>query len=332
MTIKAGIIGLGVGEQHIFGYNKHPECEVVALCDFSPSKIKDVKSRHPDIKIVNDAKKILEDPQISVVSIASYDNFHYEQILMALDNGKHVFVEKPLCLFEEEAQKIREKLDNTKLNLSSNLILRLSPRFQYVKTMLEQKQLGDVYYLESDYLYGRLHKLTAGWRGEIDFYSVVYGGGVHMVDLLLWLTNDTVDEVTSYGNKICTRNTPYEFNDMVVSILRFKNGAIAKVTCNFGCVKPHFHSLSIYGTKATFVNGPEFGELFKKREKNYQPEKIIQAYPGIEKGDLIFSFIESILKNKRAGVCEEDVFKAMSVCFAIEKSVKTQNKVKVHYI
>ena len=332
MKIKAGIIGLGVGEQHIFGYNQHPECEVVALCDFSPEKLKDVQSRHPNIKIVDNAKKILEDPEINVVSIASYDNYHYEQILMAIDNGKHIFVEKPLCLFAEEAQTIREKLDNTKLKISSNLILRLSPRFQYVKTMLEQNQFGDIYYFESDYQYGRIQKLTEGWRGEIDFYSVVYGGGVHMVDLLLWLTNDTIEEVSSYGNNICTRNTPFKYNDMIVSILQFKSGAIAKVACNFGCVKPHFHSLSIFGTKATFVNGHKYAELFTNRNMNSKPKKITQEYPGIKKGDLLFNFIESILKNTHAIVCEEDIFKTMSVCFAIEKSVKTRNKVKVNYI
>jgi len=332
MTIKAGIIGLGVGEQHISGYNSHPDCKVVALCDFAKEKRKDVQSRHPEIKMIDDANEILKDPSINVVSIASYDNFHFEQIMKAIENGKHVFVEKPVCLFESEAQRIREKLSRTQLKLSSNLILRLSPRLQYVKGLIDTNELGNIFYLESDYQYGRIHKLMEGWRGKIDFYSIVYGGGVHMIDLLLWMTNDKIMEVSSFGNNICTRDTSFKFNDMVVSILHFKTGTIAKVACNFGCVKPHFHSLSVFGTSGTFINDYAYGKLYRSRNIDDSPEKIYKKYPGINKGDLIYNFIESIIKNTPPHVTSDDVFNTMSVCFAIEKSVQARTKVSVNYI
>ena len=332
MAIKAGIIGLGVGEKHILGYQSHPECEVVALCDFSNEVRKHASFKYPDMKIVDNAKIILDDPQIDVVSIASYDNFHHEQVITALKNGKHVFVEKPMCLSEKQAQDIRELLDKSKLKMTSNLILRQSPRFKYIKSMIEKKQFGDIYYLEGDYQYGKIHKLIDGWRGKIDFYSVVYGGGVHMIDLLLWLTNESVEEVASYGNRICTNNTPFKYNDMVVSILKFKNGSIAKVASNFGCTRPHFHSLSIYGTKASFVNDVEFGKLYHSRDKDVMPEKITLAYPGVQKGDLIYNFIDAIINNSELYVSEEDIFSVMSVCFAIEQSVNLNKKVAVSYI
>jgi len=332
MTIKAGIIGLGVGEQHISGYNKHPDCEVVVLCDSVKQKRIDLQKKYPEITIIANPNEILYDPNIDVISIASYDNFHHEQIIKALDNGKHVFVEKPLCLYESEAKEIRKKLNQTRLKLSSNLILRQSPRFQYVKELIEKNELGSIYYLESDYEYGRIYKLTNGWRGDIDFYSIVYGGGVHMIDLLLWLTNDTVQEVTSFGNNICTRNTSFKYNDMVVSILYFQSGIIAKVACNFGCVKPHFHALSVFGTNATFINDYSFGKLYKNRNIEEPPKKIMKSYPGINKGDLIYNFVESIIKDKRSDVSENEVFNTMSVCFAIEKSVQTRTKIKVNYL
>ena len=331
MTIKAGIIGLGVGEKHISGYHSHPECKVVALCDFAEEIRSDVHLKYPDIKMLDDANTILNDPQIDVVSIASYDNYHHEQVLMALKNGKHIFVEKPLCLSEKEAMDIREQLNKTKLRMSSNLILRQSPRFKYVKSMIEKNEFGDVYYLEGDYQYGKIHKLTDGWRGRIDFYSVVFGGGIHLIDLLLWFTNDTIEEVTAYGNRICTKNSQFKYNDMVVGILKFKSGAIAKVASNFGCVRPHFHSLSIYGTKASFVNDLEYGKLYNSRDRNALPDKIHHAYPGTQKGDLIYNFIEAILNKSELYVSEEDVFSAMSVCLAIEKSVNTDKPVSVCY-
>ncbi|MBU0581039.1 MAG: Gfo/Idh/MocA family oxidoreductase, partial [Candidatus Margulisbacteria bacterium] len=317
--LKVGIIGLGVGEKHIEGYAKHPQCEVIALCDIDDKKISMAKKKYPKLSITKNADDILTNPQINIISIASYDNFHHEQIVKAIENKKHIFVEKPLCLYEKEAINIRKLLKkHPHIKMSSNLILRKSPRFLWLKEQISKKNFGDIYYLEGDYNYGRLHKITEGWRGKLDFYSVIYGGGEHIVDLLLWLTEDDVEEVMSYGNKIASQNTNFKYNDMVVSILKFKSGKVAKISNNFGCVMPHFHGLAVYGTEASFINGLEHGLLFKSREKN--AEKIELAYPGVHKGDLIYSFVEAIIANTTAEVTAEDVFKSMSVCFAMEKA------------
>lgn len=333
VKLRVGIIGLGVGEAHIQGYNSHPECEVVALCDFSDEKLKVARDKYKNLKLSSDADEIIEDTEIDVVSIASYDNYHFEQIKKAIANDKHIFVEKPICLYEEEAIKAREFLDNKPhLKMSSNLILRKVPRFNLLKKKIENGDIGRLFYVEGDYNYGRLHKITQGWRGKIDFYSIVYGGGVHMIDLLLWLTNDKITEVSAYGTNIATKGTDFRYNDTVVSILKFESGMIGKMSANFSCVFPHFHSLSIYGTKATFVNGFENGSWFNSQGADLEHNRISEAYPGTHKGDLIYSFIESILQDTKAEVDKEDVFDSMSVCFAIEKAVKESKPVKVKYI
>ncbi len=332
-TLKVGIIGLGVGEKHIAGYLKHPKCEVVALCDFSEEKLKMCKEKYSHIKFTKVADEILVDPEVNVVSIASYDNYHYEQIMKALRNGKNVFVEKPLCLFENEAIEIRAELkNNPNLKLSSNLILRLTPRFLCLKKLIKDGVFGDIYYFESDYNYGKINKITSGWRGKIDFYSVVYGGGVHIIDLLLWLSDELVEEVYAYGNNISTKDTQFRYNDFVVSLLKFQSGKIAKVACNFGCVFPHFHALSIYGTKATFINSLENGRLYEARDTNKPARVISEAYPGVEKGDLIYNFLDSIIYEGQPDVTVEDIFNTMSVCFAIEKSINKSRSIKVDYL
>ena len=108
-TLKVGIIGLGVGESHIAGYNLSESCKVIALCDFDKQKLFEVGARHPGIRLFDDAASILNDPTINVVSIATFDTFHYEQIITAIKNGKHVFVEKPLSINEEDLDKLIEK-------------------------------------------------------------------------------------------------------------------------------------------------------------------------------------------------------------------------------
>lgn len=331
--LKVGIIGLGVGEYHITGYQSHPACEVVTLCDFAGDKLVRAREKYPDLRLTPYADEVLEDPNIDVVSIASYDNYHCEHILKAIDQGKHLFVEKPLCLFEHEAEQIRVRLsDKPYLRLSSNLILRMSPRFRLVKKMLDDGDFGQLFYVESDYNYGRMSKIAEGWRGKIDFYSVVYGGAVHIVDLLLWLTGDTVEEVVAYGNHIASAGTAFRYNDFAVSLLKFRSGMLAKVTANFGCVMPHYHSLTLYGTRATFMNGPQQGTLFTSCDPNSSQQAITADYPGVHKGDLIYSFVQSILGEAPALVTTEDVFRTMSVCFAIEAAMQQQRAVSVRYI
>jgi predicted dehydrogenase len=320
-SLRVGVIGLGVGEQHIEGYARHPDAEVVVLCDIDPAKAVMARERYPHIRFTDDAHSVLTDPAIDVVSIATYDDVHYAQVVTALAHDKHVFVEKPLCQEFAHAAHIRQLLrERPHLLLSSNLILRQSARFLGVKELCDKGAFGDLFYVETDYNSGRLHKITHGWRGSIEGYSLVYGGGVHVVDLLLWLTGDTVEEVSAYGNAITSRGSGFQNNDMVVSILKFRSGMVGKVSVNFGCVFPHFHPLSLYGTDATFTHTPARGLLYTSRTRDVHPQKIATPYPGVDKYALIPNFIDAILRRASLLVTADDVFATMAVCFAIEQA------------
>jgi predicted dehydrogenase len=319
--LRAAVIGLGVGEGHIEGYLRHPGCQVVAICDQDPDKLAQVHARHPQARACRDAGEVLCSPEVDVVSIATYDDAHYGQVIQALEQGKHVFVEKPLCMRPEELAHIQRTLAaRPGLRLSSNLVLRGSPRFLELKAMLERGELGRVYFAEAAYNYGRLHKIVEGWRGRLDYYSVMLGGGVHMVDLLLWLTGGQVVEVSAFGNAIASEGTGFRFPDMVVGILRFADGAVAKAAANFGCVMPHFHELNLYGTQATFINGLDRGLLYTSREKADPPRYMDAPYPGVAKGELIPDFVDSILHGGRPRVSTREVLNTMNVCLALEKA------------
>jgi predicted dehydrogenase len=292
-----------------------------------------VGHRYPSAALVDSAAGVLIDPDIDIVSIASYDNAHAEQVLTAIRHGKHVFVEKPLCMNEREAREIRNALAaHPEVRLSSNLILRLSPRFQFVRRLVLDGDFGSLFHVEGDYHYGRIEKLTHGWRGEIDYYSVILGGAVHLIDALLWITQDQIVEVAAFANKVATADTAFRHHDMVVAILRFRDGLVGKITANFGCVCPHGHGLSIFGTKATFINGPNGAVLHKSRAPAEAPAVIDSPHPGARKGDLIKSFVASIIDDAPADVSENDVFRTMSVCLAIERAVHSGRVERVEYL
>jgi len=332
--IRAGIIGLGVGERHINGYMSHPDCEVVALCDFNEDVLQQCKNRYPGLLTYKNADNLLNKPDIDVVSIASYDNYHGDQVAQALLKNKHVFVEKPLCLFESEAEKIRLILnENVNLNLSSNLPLRTVPMFKWLKKKIAEGAFGNVFYIEADYLWGRIYKLINGWRGELPFYSIVYGASIHMIDLICWLMPfDKIIEVQGYGNQMVTQNTDFNFNDFSVLLFKFSSGLIAKVSANSGCAHPHFHKVAIYGTKATFFNDINGGTLVRQDGDITTQETINEEYPGTQKSDILNSFVDSIIDpDKKPIVTSKEVFSTMEICFAAEKAIQSNTAVQVNY-
>ena len=332
--IGAGVIGLGVGERHIAGFQAHPECRVVAICDTDPAKQAMARERYPQARFYRRAEELIDDPKVEIVSIASHDDAHYAQLCRTLDAGKHAFVEKPVCTREDELADLRARLAHRPhLKLSSNLILRKAPRFADLKVRVARGALGRLYYLEGDYDYGRLHKLEQTWRGALPNYSVTLGGAIHMVDLLLWLmAGRSPVEAMAMGNRISSSEARMRFaqNDLVVGLLRFDDGTVAKISANFGCVRPHFHRLSVYGTLGTFENGVEEGRYWMERDPAARPERTTLAYPGAAKGDLIPSFVDSVLGRRAAEITVREILAAMGACLAIDRACREGNAVAIH--
>lgn len=331
--LGVGVIGLGVGERHARAFADDPNCRLVGICDFDQSKLDEVAKRFPDVKRFATAERLIDDPEISIVSIASYDQYHCRQVVRALQHGKHVFVEKPLCLTAvdlEEIYGVWRKSRN--LRLSTNTILRRAPRFQWLKRAVQTGQLGTVYCIEADYVYGRLHKLTDGWRGKIPDYSVMLGGGIHLVDLMLWVTGQRPVEVIAFASGLASRGSSYGGNDLALALLRFDSGLLVKLSANFAAVHPHYHRLIAYGTAATFENIPGVpARLWQSRNSDSEPEVIDAEYPGVDKGDMIPAFVNAVLGQGEPDVVESELFAAMSVCIAINRAITERRPVVPKY-
>lgn len=328
--LRAAVIGLGVGEQHLAGYAEHPACEPVAICDIDPARLREVAARHPGLRATTDPAEVLAADDIDIVSVASYDSAHHEQVTTALRAGKHVFAEKPVVIDADAAREIRRLLaERPELRLSTNVPLRRSPRFLELRERIRAGELGTLFHAEGDYDYGRRHKLVDGWRGAEPAYSVVLGGAIHLVDLLLWLTGERPDAVTAaVGNGIATRGTRFDPDDFVLAVLRCPSGMTWKVAANLGCVSPHFHGLRIYGTDGTFANGLPDGVIHTAAGST----PIASPYPGVGKSVLIAPFVDSIVTGEPHGVTADDAFAALSVCFAIERARRSGRAETVEWL
>ena len=153
-----------------------------------------------------------------------------------------------------------------------------------------------------------------------------------MIDLVLWLTGDRAVEVTAMGNRIATADSAFANFDLVQALVRFESGMVAKIGCNGGCVHPHFHKLEVYGTDASFVNGLESAFVYRDRHPGRRPETMREAYPGVDKGDLLHDFVDAVLHDRAPEVNADDVFRSLAVCFAIERAAHTGKSVAVEQL
>ena len=197
----------------------------------------------------------------------------------------------------------------------------MSPRFIDIKKKIENGFFGDIYYVEVDYNYGRLKKILYGWRGKIKDFSVVLSGGIHMIDMILWFLECQPISIKSFANNFCIKKI-LNINDQVVSLIKFENNVIVKLSCNFGCVYPHFHRVLIYGTNGTLEQSFKNEFILKKNNNKFSKTSLISKYPGVLKGDMIQNFLENIIFGRKLIVSKESMFDALDLCFKINRSLK----------
>jgi predicted dehydrogenase len=219
-----------------------------------------------------------------------------------------------------------------KLKLSSNLVLRAAPIYRYVKQQLDAGELGKIYAFDGEYLYGRLEKITQEWRKDVENYSVMLGGGVHLVDLMLWLTGGRPDSIWAQGNNICTAGSAFRYHDFVAATMHFPSGLIGRITANFGCVHRHQHVVRIFGTKGTFL----YDDMGPRIHRSCDPEARAQplemaTLPG-SKGDLIPDFVQAILNDTDTQAQTQHEFDVISVCAAADQALAGGRQVEVEYV
>lgn len=300
MTKKygVGVVGVGIGRQHAIAFNNHPECKLVAVCDYDTERARECIKELGEGEVIDSYQNLISRNDIDIISIASFDHCHFDQVTQALTEGKHIFVEKPICQTNEEVNAIEALMLGlpSSLVVASNLVLRGAELYKWLRNEIKSGSFGEIYAFDGDYLYGRLNKITNGWRSESSNYSVMHGGGIHLIDLMLWLTSQKPSKVISFGNNISTKNTNFKYNDFVASNYLFSSGLVGRITANFGCVHRHQHVVRIFGTKKTFILDDSGARIVSSRDPDKTVEFLNLNHLPISKGILIPEFVESVKK------------------------------------
>ncbi len=327
MKIVAAIIGMGIGQKHLEAIDNYKNSMVKIICEKKKNKIKELKIKYPNKIVTSDEDAIFLDKQINLVSIASYDQFHFNQILKCFKYKKNMIIEKPLCLNFNQLKKIYLlSKQNKNIKLTSNLVLRTNSLFKEFKKRINKQK---IFYIEGDYIWGRKEKLF-GWRSKIKEYSLTLGAGIHIIDLINWLTGLKPISVYAVGNDKITKNTSFKKNSLITMIFNFPNNILVKVSANGAAIYDHYHELKIFLENQTLVNSRMGSYVINKDRIS----KINANYPDKKnRKKLIQNFIDTIkIKNTKPLISLKEQIDLMTICFAVDKSVKLNKKIKIDYL
>ena len=114
--LKIGVIGYGYwGPNIVRNFHRGPESRVEMVCDKSSSMLERVNRAHPDIKTTKECMEVVQSPDIDAVAVVTPVWTHYELAKKALNNGKHLFIEKPFTCNVEQADELIELAEKKNL-------------------------------------------------------------------------------------------------------------------------------------------------------------------------------------------------------------------------
>jgi predicted dehydrogenase len=209
-TVNLGMIGVGGfgSSGHMLAYTESPHAKIVAVCDAVADRAAEVAAEWQVGRSFADYRELLAMPDVEAVDVCTPNFTHKEIALAALSSGKHVICEKPLALSVADARAMERAARAAGTRNAVNFVHRYVPSARYVKQLIDEGALGQIYHVHMTYAQGwltdpnfprvwRLNKAAAGsgTLGDI---------GIHAIDLVRWWLND---EVRSVAGRLTTFRT-----------------------------------------------------------------------------------------------------------------------------
>ena len=148
--INIGVIGYGYwGPNIVRNFNSLDEATVVSICDNRPEALQRAKSNCPQARLTNNCNDLLSGSDIDVVAVVTPVSTHFDLAFAALQNGKHVFVEKPFTASVSEAEQLMELAEKKNLKLMVDHTFLFTGAVRKIKELIDQGTLGPLYYYDS---------------------------------------------------------------------------------------------------------------------------------------------------------------------------------------
>lgn len=212
--IASGVIGVGnMGQHHARIYATLPGSRFVGVADSNLDRARQIAERY-DVPAFQDYRELLE--AADALSIAAPTTLHHEIGLAALEQGKHVLLEKPLAASLDEARQLTQKARELGLILQVGHVERFNPTFVELTNVLAEREL----------LALEARRLSPYATRAADV-SVVFDLMIHDLDLVLTLVDAPVSAMQAIGSMV---RSPQP--DHAMALLNFANGKVASLTAS----------------------------------------------------------------------------------------------------
>jgi predicted dehydrogenase len=286
--LRIGIVGLGwVAGAHIETFKHVTGARVTAVCSRRRHDSAALQAQYGlPLKSYTKLADLLADPDIDVIDICTPHPLHAEQAIAAARAGKHLVIEKPIALTWKDAKAVGVAIARAGVQAMVCFELRYSAQFTLVKSLVDQGLLGRLHLAEVDYFHG-----IGPWYGQF-FWNVKknFGGsslltaGCHALDLLLLLMDAPVAEVTSYSTRSASKTfKPYQYDTTSVTLVRFEDGRIGKVTSVIDCLQPYYFHTHLVGSEGSLLDTKFYSSKLKGLVKS---EWSHLAVPPVDSGDV----------------------------------------------
>ena len=236
---KIAVIGCGVWGRNIVRnfYNLNV---LDIVCDLDESNLQKVREQYPGVKTTNDFNDIINNPEITAVAVVTPSHTHYKVVKAMLEAGKNVYVEKSISTVAQEAKDLTELAHQKGLVLMVGHLLLYHPAVNRLKMLIEEGELGDIVYAQSD-------------RLNVNFFkndrSVMWDLAPHDVSMMSYVTGkDPLRVIAAVG---CS-SEQNDIMDITHITIEFEDGMVGQISDSWITPKKHVQLL-VRGTKATAI-------------------------------------------------------------------------------
>ncbi|MBO3803636.1 MAG: Gfo/Idh/MocA family oxidoreductase [Candidatus Brockarchaeota archaeon] len=326
--LKVGLVGANRGSSYGRIFKAHPRTRVTAVCDIDFKRGKEVAEELGigEGSIFTDYDGFLDKADIDIVFIGTPMPFHAEEAIKALDRDKHVLSEVTAATSLDECERLFEaaKRSKAKYMMAENCCY-----YNFIRgwrTTIERGELGNVYYMEAEYLHeirDLLYNRSTGetyWRMNrppLHYCSHSLG------PLLTFLGGDYVVRATGSGRRadIVPNLGPGAIN-MQVGLFETKNGVTIKILRSSVYAGPYQLNYVVYGTKGFLESRAEDGKIYiEGRDAEPRgikwpisdpeaPEEASRGGHGTSEYYLVRDFVDSIDEDKRPPI---DIVKSLEI-------------------
>ena len=148
--VKFGVIGYGYwGPNIVRNLNQLEEAKVLAVCDKSPAARKRVQKAYPQVHVTTDPGELMTSTEIDALAVVTPVWTHYDLAKTALENGKHIFVEKPFTSNTAQAEELINLAARKNLKIMVDHTFLFTGAVQKIAQLLKEGTLGKLYYYDS---------------------------------------------------------------------------------------------------------------------------------------------------------------------------------------